>query len=38
MRRLDELIDILENGFEGQIGQDEEAPDTKAQAENALKK
>ncbi|KAK3078607.1 hypothetical protein LTS18_007081 [Coniosporium uncinatum] len=36
--RLDELIDILENGFEGQIGQDEEAPDTKAQAQKALEK
>lgn len=35
--RLDDLIPILENGFEGQIGQGEENPDTRAQAEAVLK-
>ncbi|KAI9758914.1 MAG: 37S ribosomal protein S24, mitochondrial [Chaenotheca gracillima] len=34
--RLDELIDILERGFEGQIALDDENPDTRAQAERAL--
>ncbi|KAF2091909.1 HAD-like protein [Saccharata proteae CBS 121410] len=34
--RLDELIDILEAGFEGQIGRAEESPDTQAQAQSAL--
>ncbi|OCL15004.1 HAD-like protein [Glonium stellatum] len=37
VKRLDDLIPILENGFEGQIGQGEENPDTKAQAEAVLK-
>lgn len=36
--RLDELIEVLENGFVGQIGQDDEEPDTRAQAEAALKR
>ena len=36
-RRLDDLIPILENGFEGQIGRGEENPDTRAQAEAVLK-
>ncbi|KAJ9657896.1 hypothetical protein H2201_008005 [Coniosporium apollinis] len=37
VKRLDDLITVLENGFEGQIGQGEENPDTKAQAEETLK-
>ncbi|KAI9849807.1 MAG: hypothetical protein M1837_000019 [Sclerophora amabilis] len=36
IRRLDELIQILEEGFQGQIGRDDERPDTRAQAEAAL--
>ncbi|OJD31719.1 had superfamily [Diplodia corticola] len=35
--RLDDLIGVLENGFVGQIGQGDEEPDTRAQAEQALK-
>ncbi|KAL1638568.1 hypothetical protein SLS58_008781 [Diplodia intermedia] len=38
VRRLDDLIDVLENGFVGQIGQGDEEPDTRAQAEEALKR
>ncbi|KAK0615445.1 putative uncharacterized hydrolase [Lasiodiplodia hormozganensis] len=38
VRRLDELIGVLENGFVGQIGQGDEEPDTRAQAEEALKR
>lgn len=38
VKRLDELIAILENGFVGQIGQGDEEPDTRAQAEEALKR
>ncbi|KAH0566518.1 hypothetical protein GP486_000099 [Trichoglossum hirsutum] len=33
---LDELIPVLEQGFIGQIDQGEEAPDTKAQAQEVL--
>lgn len=35
--RLDELIDILEKGFVGQIGREEEHDDTKARAEEVLR-
>ncbi|KAF4303567.1 putative had superfamily [Botryosphaeria dothidea] len=38
VKRLDELVAILENGFVGQIGQGDEEPDTRAQAEEALKR
>ena len=34
---LDDLIPILEKGFVGQVGQDEENQDTRAQAEAVLK-
>lgn len=36
VKRLDELIPILEAGFEGEIGGGEEAADTRARAERAL--
>ncbi|KAI9824646.1 MAG: hypothetical protein M1819_000847 [Sarea resinae] len=36
IRRLDDLIGILETGFVGEIGQADEKPDTKAQARTAL--
>ena len=35
--RLDELIDVLENGFVGRIGSREEGSDTRARAEGVLK-
>jgi hypothetical protein len=35
--RLDELIDVLENGFVGQIGRAEEDADTKSRAERVLR-
>jgi hypothetical protein len=35
--RLDELIEVLEKGFEGQIGRDEELDDTHARAAHVLK-
>lgn len=35
--RLDELIEVLEKGFEGQIGRDEELDDTHARATHVLK-
>jgi hypothetical protein len=35
--KLDELIEILENGFVGRIGREEEASDTRARAEDVLK-
>lgn len=35
--KLDELIDILEEGFVGRIGRDEEGGDTKGRAEGVLK-
>lgn len=34
--RLDELIEVLENGFEGRIARDDEASDTKGRAEEVL--
>lgn len=34
--RLDELIDVLENGFVGQIGRGEEDADTKGRAKRVL--
>ncbi|KAK5163976.1 hypothetical protein LTR04_002152 [Oleoguttula sp. CCFEE 6159] len=37
IKRLDDLIEVLEEGFVSQIGQAEENPDTRAQAEKALK-
>lgn len=36
--RLDDLIEVLENGFVGQVGQGDEEPDTRAQAEAALRR
>lgn len=38
IKRLDDLVEILENGFVGQIERDETRPDTKAQAESALQR
>ncbi|KAF2458466.1 HAD-like domain-containing protein [Lineolata rhizophorae] len=38
IKRLDDLIGVLEKGFVGQIGQGDEEPDTKAQAEEALRR
>jgi hypothetical protein len=35
--RLDELIEVLENGFVGRIGKGEEDSDTKARAEEVLR-
>ena len=35
--RLDELIEVLENGFVGQIAREDEGNDTKARAEGVLK-
>jgi len=35
--RLDELIEVLEKGFVGQIGRGEEASDTKGRAEGVLR-
>jgi hypothetical protein len=35
--RLDELIDVLENGFMGQISRGEEDGDTKGRAEKVLR-
>ena len=37
IRRLDELIEVLEMGFVGQIGRGEEGSDTKGRAEEVLK-
>ncbi|KAI9746552.1 MAG: hypothetical protein M1818_000265 [Claussenomyces sp. TS43310] len=37
IRRLDELVDILDNGFEGHIARGDETSDTKARAEKTLK-
>lgn len=37
IRRLDELIDILENGFEGHIARNDEASDTKGRADGVMK-
>lgn len=37
IRRLDELIDILEMGFVGRIGRGEEGSDTKGRAEDVLR-
>ena len=34
--RRDELTEVLENGFEGQIRADEKRPDTHAQAQEAI--
>lgn len=34
--RLDELIEVLENGFEGRIARNDEASDTKGRAEEVL--
>ena len=36
IKRLDDLIPILEEGFRGEIGKDEEVPDTRLQVERAL--
>lgn len=36
IRRLDELVKILDEGFVGDIGQYEENPDTRTQAERVL--
>lgn len=36
IRRLDDLIPILERGFEGSIGAGDGEPDTRAQAERTL--
>ena len=36
IKRLDDLISILEEGFRGGIGKDEEVPDTRLQVERAL--
>ncbi|KAF2138504.1 uncharacterized protein K452DRAFT_290644 [Aplosporella prunicola CBS 121167] len=38
VRRLDELVEVLERGFVGQVARDDESPDTKAQAEEALER
>jgi hypothetical protein len=38
IKRLDELITVLENGFVGQVGQYEETQDTKEMAEETLKR
>jgi len=35
--RLDELIDILESGFVGRIGREDEESDTRKRAENVLR-
>lgn len=37
IRRLDELIDVLERGFVGQIGRNEEGSDTRGMAEEVLR-
>lgn len=38
IKRLDDLVGVLEEGFVGEIGQGEEQPDTKSQAEAALER
>jgi phosphoglycolate phosphatase-like HAD superfamily hydrolase len=38
VRRLDELIAVLEEGFVGQIPKGDESPDTRKQVEDALKR
>ena len=38
IKRLDDLIGVLDNGFEGEIGQREEQPDTEAQAKAVLER
>lgn len=38
IRRLDELIVVLENGFFGEVGQGEEDVDAKGMAEKALQR
>lgn len=35
--RLDELIDVLENGFVGHVGRGEEGADTRSRAERVLR-
>ncbi|KAF2812050.1 HAD-like protein [Mytilinidion resinicola] len=37
VRRLDQLIQVLEEGFEGQIPRGDESPDTRRQVEGVLK-
>jgi hypothetical protein len=38
IKRLDELIQILEEGFVGEVGQGNESVDAKGMAEEALKR
>lgn len=38
IKRLDDLIRVLDEGFVGEIGQREEQPDTEAQAKAALER
>jgi hypothetical protein len=38
IRRLDDLIKVLDDGFVGEVGQGEDVVDTKSMAEEALKK
>lgn len=37
IRRLDELVEVLENGFVGRVGRGEEGGDTRARAEEVLR-
>lgn len=38
IKRLDELIDVLENGFEGHIARNDGLSDTKKRAEDVLQR
>lgn len=38
VKRLDDLINVLENGFEGRVEADEEIADAKKQVEEAVSK